>query len=116
MENVISFTPAELIAFITAIGGAIVTIGAVVTLIVKLFTKLRAPEKRQDERITNLEKDVTDLKARLNDGNDKFKSIEESNIVILSTLRALLKHAVNGNDIKALKDAEKDLDKFLITK
>ena len=31
MDNVISFTPAELVAFITAIGGAIVTIGAATT-------------------------------------------------------------------------------------
>ena len=40
MENVISFTPAQLVAFITAIGGAIVTIGAVATLIFKLVNRI----------------------------------------------------------------------------
>ena len=47
MDNVIQFTPAELVGFITAIGGAIVTIGAVTTLIFKLFNRLRAPETKQ---------------------------------------------------------------------
>lgn len=32
MNNVISFTPTELVGFITAIGGAIVTVGTVITL------------------------------------------------------------------------------------
>lgn len=134
MDNVISFTPAELVGFITAIGGAIVTIGAVVTLIVKLFTKIRAPETKQNERLDALEKkyDVLaeDLKEQkrqrdetitqfmqyfTNDDN-RFKAIERSNKVTQNALLALLKHALNGNDLQALKDAEKSLEAYLIEK
>lgn len=134
MDNVISFTPAELVGFITAIGGAIVTIGAVVTLIVKLFTKIRAPETKQNERLDALEKKYDTLSEDLkeqkrqrdetitqfmqyftNDDN-RFKAIERSNKVTQNALLALLKHALNGNDLQALKDAEKSLEAYLIEK
>lgn len=134
MDNVISFTPAELVGFITAIGGAIVTIGAVVTLIVKLFNKVRAPETKQNERLDALEKKCEEISEDLkeqkrqrdetitqfmqyftNDDN-RFKTIERSNKVTQNALLALLKHALNGNDLQALKDAEKSLEAYLIEK
>lgn len=123
MDNVIQFTPAELVGFITAIGGAIVTIGAVVTLIFKLFNRLRAPETKQNERISALEewKKETDetLKAFrqyfIND-DTRFKDIERSNKITQGALLALLKHALNGNDLESLKDAEKELEAYLLDK
>lgn len=123
MDNVISFTPAELVAFITAIGGAIVTIGGVVALIVKLVKKVRAPEVKQDERITALEnkqKETDDILATFrqyftNDDN-RFKAIEKSNKITQGALLALLKHALNGNDVNSLQDAEKQLEAYLIDK
>ena len=134
MDNVISFTPSELVGFITAIGGAIVTIGAVVALIVKLFNRVKAPEEKQNKRLDALEKNYELLSEELkeqkkeraetvaqfmqyftNDDN-RFKSIERSNKVTQNALLALLKHALNGNDIDALKDAEKSLEAYLIEK
>jgi len=123
MDNVISFTPAELVAFITAIGGAILTMGGVVALIVNLVKKVRAPEVKQDERITALEekqKEFEDVIATFrqyftNDDN-RFKAIEKSNKITQGALLALLKHALNGNDIGSLQDAEKQLEAYLIDK
>jgi len=134
VDNVISFTPAELVGFITAIGGAIVTIGAVTTIIFKLVNRLKEPETKQNERIDALEKNYEVLSADLkeqkrqrdetitqfmqyftNDDN-RFKAIERSNKVTQNALLALLKHALNGNDLQALKDAEKSLEAYLIEK
>lgn len=134
MDNVISFTPAELVGFITAIGGAIVTIGAVVTIIFKLVNRLKAPEDKQNERLDALEKKYEEISEDLkeqkrqrdetitqfmqyftNDDN-RFKAIERSNKVTQNALLALLKHALNGNDLQALKDAEKSLEAYLIEK
>lgn len=134
MDNVISFTPAELVGFITAIGGAIVTIGAVTTIIFKLINRLKEPETKQNERLDALEKNYEVLSADLkeqkrqrdetitqfmqyftNDDN-RFKAIERSNKVTQNALLALLKHALNGNDLQALKDAEKSLEAYLIEK
>ena len=116
MDTTITFTPSELVAFIGTIAGVCAGIATITGFIVALVKKWKAPEVEQNRRIEALEKEVEELKKQLNDGNDRFDRIEESNIVILSTLRALLKHAINGNDKEQLKNAEKDLDNFLITK
>ena len=134
MDNVISFTPAELVGFITAIGGAIVTIGAVVTIIFKLVNRLKAPEDKQNERLDALEKNyeilsedlkeqkrqrdetITQFMQYFTNDDNRFKAIERSNKVTQNALLALLKHALNGNDLDALKDAEKSLEAYLIEK
>ena len=116
MDNVISFTPAELVGFIGSIAGVCAGLATIVGFIVAIVKKAKAPEVEQNRRITELEKKVEELEKRIGDGNNRFERIEETNIAILSTLRALLKHAINGNDIKALKEADKELDNFLITK
>ena len=123
MDNVISFTPSELVGFITAIGGAIVTIGAVITLIFKLVNKAKAPEIKQNERLDALETDVKQIKEQnkvftqyfINDDR-RFKEIEKSTKISQGALLALLKHALNGNDLTTLKDAEKELEAYLIDK
>lgn len=123
MDNIISFTPAELIGFITAICGAVVSVGAVVTLIVKLSDKLKAPEKAQDARIElielkleNHEKVLEKYQEFFTNDDNRFKNIERSNKIIQGALLALLKHALNGNDVNSLKDAEKALEEYLIAK
>ena len=123
MDNVISFTPSELVGFITAIGGAIVTVGAVAALIVKLFNRVKAPEEKQNKRLDAIEKKLkahdevldTFREYFINDDN-RFKSIERSNKITQGALLALLKHALNGNDVNSLKDAEKALEDYLIEK
>ena len=123
MDNVISFTPAELVAFITAIGGAIVTIGAVITLIAKLITRARLPELKQNERLDAIEATLETHQATLDkyevyfaNDDSRFKAIENSNRITLEALLALLKHAQDGNNVEALVDAEKNLKKYLIEK
>ena len=123
MDNVISFTPSELVGFITAIGGAIVTIGAVTALIVKLFNRVKEPEEKQNKRLDSIEEKLkthdeildTFRQFFVNDDN-RFKSIERSNKITQGALLALLKHALNGNDVSSLKDAEKALEDYLIEK
>ena len=123
MDNVISFTPSELVGFITAIGGAIVTIGAVTTLIFKLVNKAKAPELKQNERLDALETDIKQIKDQnkvftqyfINDDR-RFKEIEKSTKITQGALLALLKHALNGNDLSTLKDAEKELEAYVIDK
>ena len=123
MNNVISFTPTELVGFITAIRGAIVTIGAVITLIFKLVNRVRAPEIKQNERIKAVEDRLKAIEEQnkiftqyfIND-DKRFKAIERSNKITQSALLAILKHSINGQDIESLKKAEKSIEEFLIEK
>lgn len=123
MDNVISFTPAELVGFITAIGGAIVTIGAVATIIFKVFNQIKAPEEKQNQRIQALEdkqeeqsKIIETFRTYFDNDDRRFKAIEKSNKITQGALLALLKHALNDGDKSTLKDAEKQLEDYLIDK
>lgn len=123
MNNVIQFTPAELIAVITAVCGAVVSIGAVVALVVKVLDKIKAPEKAQDKRLELIElkldkhdKVLEKYQEFFTNDDNRFKSIEKSNKITQSAILALLKHALNGNDINSLQKAEKDLESYLIDK
>lgn len=123
MDNVISFTPAQLIALILSVCAAIVTISAAIGVIAKALDKAKAPEKEQNERLDAHEKRLNALdeivvKFREYFDNDdkRFKAIEKSNKITQSALLALLKHSLNGNDTESLKKAEKSLEEFLIEK
>ena len=123
MDNIITFTPAQLIALVLAICGAIVTISAAIGVIAKALDKARAPEKEQNERLDAHEKRLNALddiivKFREYFDNDdrRFKEIEKSNKVTQSALLALLKHSINGNDTESLKEARKNLEEYLIEK
>lgn len=120
MNTVITFTPAQLVAFIGAVCGVIASIGAAVAIIAKLITQIRKPEMEQNRKIEALENEnkiikgvIKALEIRLDEGNDRFGKIEASTQITLETLRALLKHALGGDESE-LKDAEKNLDNYLI--
>lgn len=123
MNTIIQFTPAELVAVIVSICGAITAVGAVVALFSKVADKIKAPERAQDKRLELIELKVDKHEKTLekyqefftNDDN-RFKSIEKSNKITQSAILALLKHALNGNDINSLQKAEKDLENYLIEK
>ena len=123
MDNIISFTPAQLIALILAVSGAIVTISAALGVIVKAIDKARAPEKERDKRLDDHEKrlnahdEIIEKFREYFDNDDRrFKEIEKSNKITQAALLALLKHSLNGNDTASLKEAEKSLEEYLIDK
>lgn len=123
MDNVISFTPAELIGLIIGIATAIITISTATGVIINVIKKTKEPEKKQDERISNCEArlDKLDLVIEKFQGffsNDdrRFKEIEEGNKKTQKALLALLKYSLNGNDKTALIEAERSLEEYLINR
>ena len=119
MDTIIQFTPAQLIA----LAGAVITISTACGVIVNLITKLKEPEKKQDERIKSCESRLDKLdviiekfQGYFSNDDRRFKEIEEGNKITQTALLALLKHSINGNDTKALKEAEKSLEEYLINK
>lgn len=123
MNTVITFTPAQLVAFIGALFAFIASIGAGVAVIAKLITKIRKPELEQNRRIEALEKankereeEIKLLNIRLDAGDGQFKELEKANRVILKSLQALLKHSLGGDSAEALNDASRELDDYLLDK
>lgn len=123
MDNVITFTPAQLISIILGICAAIVTISAAIGVIIKAIDKARAPEAEQnnrldtiDKRLDNIDATIEKFKEYFTNDDNRFKAIEKSNKITQTALLALLKHSLNGNDVDALKTAEKSLEEYLIDK
>ena len=119
MDTVVQFTFAQLLAY----AGAIITISTAIGVIINLISKIREPEKKQDERISHCEERLNKMDSIIEKfqgffSNDdrRFKEIEEGNKITQTALLALLKHSINGNDTKALREAEKSLEEYLINK
>ena len=121
MDNVISFTPNQLVGFITTICACCAGVATLVGIIIKIVMRMKKPEIEQNERLTACENRLTAIEQQnkiftqyfIND-NNRFNAIENSTKAILGTLRALLKHAINGNDKEQLIKADSNLDDFLI--
>lgn len=112
MDTVIQFTPTQLLVY----AGAIITISSALAIIFNLVAKIKEPEKKQDERIKACEDRIDKLESNGEHDDKRFKEIEEGNKITQEALLALLKHSINGDEIEALKDAEKNLEKYLINK
>ena len=65
MDNVISFTPSELAAFIGTIAGVCAGLMTIVGIIVKIIVRLKAPEVEQNKRIKVLEEENKNRKEEI---------------------------------------------------
>lgn len=123
MNKPIMFTPSEVFTMIVAICGAIVTISAAISVIVKAFSKAKEPEIMQNKRLANCENDILAIYKKfaeydlyLRRDKHRLDRLDGSNEVTSEALLALLSHAINGNDIDCLKAAKKKLQDHLIAR
>lgn len=116
MNDPITFTPEQLISLIVWICGAIVSISAAITIIIKVINKAKEPERNQNERITALEGKVAKYEKYFDNDNKRLVELEKGNIVTQQALLALLSHAINGNDLDSLKEAKTKLERYLVNK
>ncbi len=94
----------------------IISGGTVVTLIYALFKFAGTPNKSQNKRLDDLETWKKEVERRLSTGDDHFKEIDNGNRITQKAILALMKHAINGNDIDSLRSAEKSLEEYLVEK
>lgn len=92
-----------------------VTLGEIVTA----FAVLMAITKGIDWAINPLRKnrdDMAALKKKVDDHDKEMRDIHEFMFVSLSSIKALLKHGIDGNDVDSMKSAYKDIDNYLTKK
>lgn len=95
---------------ILALFGAIAAVMAGISAIAKMLS----PFKELKDKIENHQ-------SRLDDGDKRFKKIEEQfesqtlmQKEICKSLLVMMNHSVTGNSIDKLKDQQEELQKFLI--
>lgn len=85
---------------------------------------LKEPTKALENRIAVLERSVNyEMVERFKQYDSHFdrdlrrlESIEEGNRVTQKVLLALVSHALDGNDVEALREAKKDMEQYLINR
>ena len=89
------------------------TIGNIISVIV---TKVKSPNVRQDERITSLETRTDQSEKHLDNDNKRLQEIEKGNRITQQSILALMRHAIDGNNIDQLREAESNMQEYLIQK
>ena len=93
----------------------------------KIETRVRQskePTKQLENRLATIEKVLNEDYAQKFKSYDqhfdndlrRIEEIEKGNRVTQQAILALLKHAIDGNDVKALKDASDALTNYLINR
>ena len=89
------------------------TIGNIISVIV---TKVKSPNVRQDERITSLETRTDQIEKHLDNDNKRLQEIEKGNRITQQSILALMRHAIDGNNLVQLREAESNMQEYLIQK
>ena len=87
-----------------------------VTLIYALFKFAGSPNRSQNKRLDDLELWRKEVDRRLSTGDDHFREIDNGNRITQKAILALMKHAINGNDVDELRKAEQRLEEYLVEK
>ncbi|MBQ9567646.1 MAG: hypothetical protein IJR31_06180 [Lachnospiraceae bacterium] len=125
MDNPIMLTPHDVWNIVMAVCGGIVAISAAVVVILKVIDHFKAPDKKQDERIKTLEKEVEEINIRLRAGDSRFESdtqrvgkleskMNKTNKIIIESLQVLIEHDIDGNNNDGLKQMKHKLDAYLL--
>lgn len=103
----------DVCSIILACCGGIITIGGAGAVITGWLSKIKTPERRQDDAIKGLECRVEKLEKSQADAENRMKKIEELLNALVGGQFALINHAINGNNIDQLKEAQNEMQKFI---
>lgn len=91
----------------------ITSLAAACAVIVSVARTVAAPNKRQNERLTELEADVSLIKKEIDDIKKENEAQKKVTAVTLQSLFALLSHGINGNSIEEMTKAKNALLQYL---
>lgn len=110
MNHTLVFTTAQFMSLCSAI----VLISGAVTAIMNVVSKAAAPTKLINSRLESLELRMKQHDEFFKRDLMRFEELEAGNRVTQRAILALLSHGIDGNDVSTLKEAKRDLEKWLI--
>ncbi len=96
--------------------GLILTVLNIADKVITLRKTAREPEEEQNRRLDKLEASVSQIKSYLSSDNERIKTMESGNKVMLHAMSALLAHGIDGNNVENLVRAKEELDEYLINR
>lgn len=114
LDQVIEFTPSQLIGFVLAICAGITCVAGAITAISNWVNKAKSPIVALTKQIEIIESRMDHYDEVLTGDNKRLSVLEEGNRVTQKALLALLSHGIDGNNIGDMEKAKKDLQDYLI--
>lgn len=106
----------EIWALFLSGASAVVLLWSAVKTVLEIVKAAKAPNDKQNERLTALETWRTEVDTKLKNDDARLGAIAEDNRITQRALLALLDHGIDGNNIKQMQDAKEDLQAHLINK
>lgn len=100
-------------AVVLAICGGIVTIISAIEKIVNAGKIINSPYSEHNRRIKALEDRCDKFEQYFFRDNQRLADLEQTLSILLQAEFALLSHAINGNDVDKLKDAQTAMMDYL---
>ena len=101
-------------AWVLAACSAIVLIGNAAGKIAEAVRAAKAPEAKQDERISKLEGRVSKLEESRDNYADQLEDSIRATRISQEAILALLGNAIDGNNTKEMEKARSNLTAYLI--
>ena len=114
MNTPITLTPNDLISLFLGACGVITATAGAFAVIYAIISKLRMPNKIQNEKLDKHEEWLKKHDALLDNDNKRLNALEKSNSLTMKALLALLKHSIDGNDTAGMKKVRDELEEYLI--
>lgn len=111
-----NLTPTEIWMAILAVASAIVLLSNAAEKIGKAVQIAKAPNVKQDERLSDLEEWRKGVDQKLAHDKKHLETIDDDNRATQRALLALLDHGIDGNNIEQMQDAKKALQNHLINR
>ena len=101
--------------------GEFITTAAIILLVIGAYNAIMsAIRTHRDEKMLK-SKPMEDLKARvdahenmLNREKARLDNMEEQQIIMLRSIRAILSHEINGNSIDKMQQSTTEIEEYLI--
>ncbi len=103
-----------LILTILALAGAIITLGGATAVLKRWWTNSKG--MKNEEKINKLDKRVENVESKTQRLERHQDEQEEFTKIMCNSMLALLNHSITGSSVEKLKEAEEEIQQYLINK
>ncbi len=103
-----------LILTILALAGAIITLGGATSVLKRWWTNSKG--MKNEEKINKLDKRVENVESKTQRLERHQDEQEEFTKIMCNSMLALLNHSITGSSVEKLKEAEEEIQQYLINK
>ena len=116
LNTEITFTIGGLLTGFLTICAGISVVGGAFALVLRAIKHFKAPEESQNQRLDAVEEEQQRHRDFLASDKRRLDALEEGDRLTKRAILALLRHAIDGNEVDALRRSEQELHDYLLNK